>query len=159
MGWGSVGKRLQQTQFAGAGDGFGAPLHLQFVEDPAVIPFDRVQGQEKPLADLTIRETYGQELKYFYLAWLSGRSMATARCAIRGWAGTDQVCLHFLLSSCKESQQFTDIVRHTPVRGCCGQKLLFAIAKLEVCLQRDGAGKQRRPQCLQRKYASPEFVL
>ncbi len=46
---------LQQTQLAGAGDGFGAALHLQFVEDPAVVPFNRVQGQEEPLANLAIR--------------------------------------------------------------------------------------------------------
>ena len=48
------GNGLQQAQLAGTGDGFGAALHLQFVEDPAVVPFDRVQGQEKPLADLSV---------------------------------------------------------------------------------------------------------
>ena len=46
---------LQQTQFAGAGDGFGAALNLQFVKNFAVMPFDRVQGEEKPLANLSIR--------------------------------------------------------------------------------------------------------
>ena len=53
---------LQQTQFAGAGDGFGAALNLQFVKNFAVMPFDRVQGEEKPLADLSIRESLGNEL-------------------------------------------------------------------------------------------------
>ena len=53
---------LQQTQFAGAGDGFGAALNLQFVKNFSVMPFDRVQGEEKPLADLTIRESLGNEL-------------------------------------------------------------------------------------------------
>jgi hypothetical protein len=46
---------LQQTQFAGTRDGFGAALNLQFVKNLAVVPFDRIQGQEKPLADLSIR--------------------------------------------------------------------------------------------------------
>ena len=65
--------RLQQTQLAGACDGFGAALNLEFVEDSAVVPFDRVQGEEKPFADLTIRESLGNELQYFQLAlaqWL-----------------------------------------------------------------------------------------
>ena len=65
--------RLQQTQLAGAGYGFGAALNLQFVKDSAVVPFDRVQGEEKPLANLTIRESLGNELQYFQLAlaqWL-----------------------------------------------------------------------------------------
>ena len=61
-GWGSVGKRLQQVQLAGAGDGFGAALHLEFVKDPAVVPFDRVQGQEQPLADLPVRESLDDQL-------------------------------------------------------------------------------------------------
>jgi len=46
---------LQQTQFASASDGFGAALNLQFVKNFAVMPFDRIQGEEKPLADLSIR--------------------------------------------------------------------------------------------------------
>ena len=54
--------RLQQTQLAGTGDSFGATLNLQFVKDSAVVPFDRVQGEEKPLANLTIRESLGNEL-------------------------------------------------------------------------------------------------
>ncbi len=48
-------RTLQQTQFTGAGDGFGATLNLQFVKNLAVMPFDRVQGEEKPLAYLSIR--------------------------------------------------------------------------------------------------------
>ena len=55
-------ERLQQTQFAGASDRFGAALNLQFVKNFAVMPFDRVQGKEKPLANLTIRESLGNEL-------------------------------------------------------------------------------------------------
>ena len=55
---------LQQTQLAGAGYGFGAALDLQFVEDFAVVPFDRVQGKEQPLAHLTIRKTQRNELQH-----------------------------------------------------------------------------------------------
>jgi ATP/maltotriose-dependent transcriptional regulator MalT len=37
------------------------------------VPFDRVQGEEKPLTDLVIRESLGNKLQYFQLAlaqWL-----------------------------------------------------------------------------------------
>ena len=60
--------RLQQTQLTGSGYSFGAPLNLQFVINSAVVPFDRVQGEEKPLANLTIRESQGNELQHFELA-------------------------------------------------------------------------------------------
>ena len=59
---------LQQAQLAGASDGFGAALHLEFVEDPAVVPFDSVQGQEKALTNLAIRESQGEQLQDFQLA-------------------------------------------------------------------------------------------
>ncbi len=55
----------QQTQLAGTGYSFGAPLDLQFAKDIPIVPFDRVQGEEKPLANLTIRESLGNELQYF----------------------------------------------------------------------------------------------
>ncbi len=29
------------------------------------MPFDRVQGEEKPLADLTVRQPLGDELEHF----------------------------------------------------------------------------------------------
>ena len=38
--------KLQQTQFAGTGDGFRAPLTIKFAINPAVVPFDRIQCQE-----------------------------------------------------------------------------------------------------------------
>ena len=56
---------LQQTQLAGTRYGFGASLNLQFAIDSAVVSFDRVQGKEKSLANLTIRESLGNELQYF----------------------------------------------------------------------------------------------
>ena len=39
----------------GAGDGFGAPLDLQLIEDIPVVALDRAQGQEEPFADLPVR--------------------------------------------------------------------------------------------------------
>ena len=45
---------LKQAQLAGAGNGLCAPLDLQLVEDPAVVSFNRIQGQEKPFADLVV---------------------------------------------------------------------------------------------------------
>ena len=46
--------RLQQAQLAGTRDSFGAALNLQFIKDDPVVPFDRAQGKEKPLADLPV---------------------------------------------------------------------------------------------------------
>ncbi len=60
--------QLHQSQLAGAGDGFCAALHLKFVKDSAVVPFDRVPGEEKPFANLTIRESLGNQLEDFQLA-------------------------------------------------------------------------------------------
>ena len=38
---------LEQTQFAGAGDSFSAPLYLQLVKDDPAVPFDGAQGEEQ----------------------------------------------------------------------------------------------------------------
>ena len=65
--------RLQQTQLAGARYRFGAPSNLEFAKNVPVVSFDGNDGEEKPLADLTIRESLGDEVKYFQLAlaqWL-----------------------------------------------------------------------------------------
>ena len=45
----------------GASYRFGAALNLQFIKNFAVMPFDRVQCQEKPLADLTVDQPIGDE--------------------------------------------------------------------------------------------------
>jgi hypothetical protein len=50
---------LQQAQLPGADDRLSAILHLQLVENFLVIAFDGAEGQEKPPADLTIRESLG----------------------------------------------------------------------------------------------------
>src|SRR3990172_7494814 len=55
---------LQQTQLAGAGDRFGSPLDLQLVKDDPGMSFDCAEGEEKPLADLTIRESLGNEAQH-----------------------------------------------------------------------------------------------
>jgi hypothetical protein len=57
--------RLQQAQLAGARYRFGAPSNLEFAKDVPIVPFDSNQGEEKPLADLTIRESLGDESQYF----------------------------------------------------------------------------------------------
>ena len=49
-------------------DRFGAPLNLQLAKDIAIVPFDRVQGQEQPLANLLIREALRNKVEDFYLA-------------------------------------------------------------------------------------------
>ena len=56
---------LQQTQLAGTCDRFGAPLDLEFAKDFPIVSFHRVQGEEKPLANLVIRESLSKEVKYF----------------------------------------------------------------------------------------------
>ena len=61
-------QRLEQVELAGARDGFGATLNLEFVEDFPIVPFDRTQGEEKPRANRAIRESLGNQLEYFYLA-------------------------------------------------------------------------------------------
>ena len=128
---------LQQTQFLGARDGFGAPLHLQFVEDPAVIPLDRVQGEEKPLAFLTIRESFGQELNYFQLALAQSIEQGLGKVQLRcGFA--------ILLIGCTDGQQFTDIVRHHPMGSGCGQKLRHRGAFVEK--ETDEAARPRQCQ-------------
>lgn len=57
--------RLQQPQLAGMCDCFGAPLNLQLAKDVAIVPFDGVQGQEQPLANLLIREALRNEVEDF----------------------------------------------------------------------------------------------
>ena len=58
---GKLTSRLQQTQLTGTRNCFGAPLDLQLVKDISIVPFDSSQSEEKPLANLTIRESLGDE--------------------------------------------------------------------------------------------------
>ncbi len=55
---------LHQAKLAGTGDRFGAPLDLELAKDFQVVPFHRTQGEEQPLAHLTIREALGYEVEY-----------------------------------------------------------------------------------------------
>ncbi len=62
-----AGKRssgLQQAQLAGARYSFGAPSNLEFAKNVPIVPFNSNQGEEKPLADLTVRESLGDELQH-----------------------------------------------------------------------------------------------
>lgn len=43
-----------QAQLAGPGNGFSTVLSLQFAKDSAIVPLNRVQGEEKALADVTV---------------------------------------------------------------------------------------------------------
>ena len=62
---GKLTVRLQQTQLAGTCDRFGAPLDVEFAKDVPIVSFHRVQGEEKPLANLMIRESLSNEVEYF----------------------------------------------------------------------------------------------
>jgi hypothetical protein len=42
------------VQLAGAGNGFGPPVDLQFLKNPAVVPFDRIQGKVQLFANFII---------------------------------------------------------------------------------------------------------
>jgi hypothetical protein len=57
--------RLQQTELAGTCDRFGAPLDLEFAKDFPIVSFHGVQGEEKPLAYLLIRESLSHEVEDF----------------------------------------------------------------------------------------------
>jgi len=56
---------LQQAELAGTRYRFGAPSYLEFAKDVPVVSFDGNDGEEESLADLTIRESLGDELQYF----------------------------------------------------------------------------------------------
>lgn len=55
---------LQQTQLAGACNCFGASFDLQLAEYFPVVPFDCIQGDEEPRANLSIRESLCNKMEY-----------------------------------------------------------------------------------------------
>ncbi len=57
--------QLQQTQLAGTCDRLGAPLDLEFAKDFPIVSFHRVQGEEKPLANLMVRASLSNEVEHF----------------------------------------------------------------------------------------------
>ncbi len=61
---GKLTSGLQQAQLAGARYCFGAPPNLEFAKNVPVVSFDGNDGEEKPLADLTIREPLGDESQH-----------------------------------------------------------------------------------------------
>lgn len=56
---------LQQTEFAGTGNRFSAPLDLKLAEDFLIVSFDRFQGEDQPLANLLIRLPLSDEAQNF----------------------------------------------------------------------------------------------
>jgi hypothetical protein len=60
--------KLQQSQGTGAGNSFGASLHLELVKNNPIMAFDRTQGEEKSLANFFIRQPLRNELQDFQLA-------------------------------------------------------------------------------------------
>jgi hypothetical protein len=55
---------LQQAQLSGTRHCFGAPPNLELAKDVPIVSFDDNQGEEKTLADLTVRESLGNELQH-----------------------------------------------------------------------------------------------
>ena len=64
--------RLEQSQLAGADDGFGAVLDLQFVENPLVVSLDRAERQVQPLADFGVGKSLCDEAQDFEFAGSQG---------------------------------------------------------------------------------------
>ena len=56
---------LQQGELAGTSYRFSAPPNLELAKDVPVVPFDGNDGEEKPLADFSVRESLGNELQDF----------------------------------------------------------------------------------------------
>jgi len=52
--YGQTGFRLQQTQRAGTGYRFGAPLYLQFVKNFPIMSFNSIQSEKKLFANLFV---------------------------------------------------------------------------------------------------------
>ena len=63
--WGVLFLRLlrgEDVEDSGLVGRLGTVLYAELAVDSAVVSFDGVQGEEKPLANLTIRESLGNEL-------------------------------------------------------------------------------------------------
>ena len=55
---------LQQVQCLGFGYRLDAAFYGELAIDFTIMPFDRVQSDEKPLTNLTIRESLGNESQH-----------------------------------------------------------------------------------------------
>ena len=60
--------RLEQSQLAGADNGFSAVLNLEFVENPQVVSLDRAERQVQTLADFGIGKSLCDEAQDFEFA-------------------------------------------------------------------------------------------
>src|SRR3990172_2737056 len=98
------------------------------------MPFHSIQGQEKPLANLPIRETLGNESEYFQLALAQWFDQRLGRRQIR-------LAIVLLLLCFKYSQQLTDIVWHNSTSSSFAKQLChgwtfvhkYADVSLELC--------------------------
>jgi hypothetical protein len=52
---------LREAQLAGPDYRLGPPLDLELPENALLVPLDGAQGDEKPVRDLLIRESFGDE--------------------------------------------------------------------------------------------------
>ncbi len=57
--------QLRKTELPGACHSFGAPLDLEFAEDLPIVSFHRVQGEEEPLSNFVVRESFINEAEHF----------------------------------------------------------------------------------------------
>ena len=98
---------------------FGASLNLKFTKNISIMSFYSIQGEEKSLADFTVRESLGNQLQNFQLAftqWLG-----------KGLIGHSNWRIGFNLAGMllyfKCMQQLTDIGLHYPSISRFRQKL------------------------------------
>jgi len=61
---------LREAQLSGPDYRLGPPLDLELPENALIVPLDGAQGDEKPVRDLLIRESFGDEPEDFHLALL-----------------------------------------------------------------------------------------
>ena len=92
------------------GDGFGAPLHLEFAEGVPVVPFNRVQRQKQPLPDLMVGKPLGDQPQYLQLALTQRLDERLGK----GSGGEARGACPWLLRGLEGSQQLARNLRHDP---------------------------------------------
>ena len=58
-----IKKEITADSAPGLGNSFSAIFNLQLVKNPAVMPFNGLQGEIEPLADRPVREPMGNEFE------------------------------------------------------------------------------------------------
>jgi len=113
-------ERLQQTQFAGTGHRFGAPLDVQLAKDFLIVSLHGVQGEDQPLAHLLIGEALRHELEDFQLAWAEWLEQGLGRTSRWGFA--------LVLLCLKGGEHLPGILRHPAKSRSLGQELRHGLA-------------------------------